>query len=57
VPASGGCTAQNDTAGKLFVCPCHGSDFSGITGAVGPAQSGLTRLTIAEGPDGQLYVA
>ena len=54
-----GCTVEYDTTGKLFVCPCHGSEFNGITGAVevGPAQSGLTRLTIAEGPDGQLYVA
>jgi thiosulfate dehydrogenase [quinone] large subunit len=53
-----GCTVQYDTAGKLFVCPCHGSEFNGITGAVevGPAQSGLRRLTIAEGSDGQLYV-
>ena len=53
-----GCTVEYDTAGKLFVCPCHGSEFNGITGAVeiGPAQSGLTRLTIAEGGDGQLYV-
>jgi thiosulfate dehydrogenase (quinone) large subunit len=54
-----GCTVQYDTTGKLFVCPCHGSEFNGITGAVevGPAQTGLTRLTIAQGPDGQLYVA
>ena len=53
-----GCTVEYDTAGKLFVCPCHGSEFNGITGAVeiGPAQSGLSRLTIAEGGDGQLYV-
>ena len=53
-----GCTVEYDTTGKLFVCPCHGSEFNGITGAVevGPAQSGLTRLTIAEGGDGQLYV-
>ena len=53
-----GCTVEYDTAGKLFVCPCHGSEFNGITGGVeiGPAQSGLTRLTIAEGGDGQLYV-
>jgi thiosulfate dehydrogenase [quinone] large subunit len=53
-----GCTVQYDTSAKLFVCPCHGSEFNGITGAVevGPAQSGLTHLTIAEGSDGQLYV-
>jgi thiosulfate dehydrogenase (quinone) large subunit len=54
-----GCTVQYDNASKLFVCPCHGSEFNGITGAVevGPAQTGLTRLTVAEGSDGQLYVA
>lgn len=54
-----GCTVGYDSASKLFVCPCHGSEFNGITGAVevGPAQSGLTRLPIAEGADGQLYVA
>jgi thiosulfate dehydrogenase (quinone) large subunit len=53
-----GCTVQYDTAGKLFVCPCHGSEFNADTGVVevGPAQTGLTRLTIAEGRDGQLYV-
>ena len=54
-----GCTVQYDTTGKRFVCPCHGSEFNGSTGAVevGPAQSGLTRLTIAEGSDGDLYVS
>jgi thiosulfate dehydrogenase [quinone] large subunit len=54
-----GCTVQFDSTSKIFVCPCHGSEFNGDTGAVevGPAQSGLTRLTIAEGSDGDLYVA
>ena len=53
-----GCTVQYDPTHKLFICPCHGSEFNGHTGAVevGPAQQGLGRLTIAEGPDGQLYV-
>ena len=53
-----GCTVEYDPTHKLFVCPCHGSEFNGRTGAVevGPAQQGLTRLTIAEGSDGQLYV-
>jgi thiosulfate dehydrogenase [quinone] large subunit len=52
-----GCTVQYTTQGQLFVCPCHGSEFNGRTGAVetGPAQSGLTPIAIAEGPDGQLY--
>jgi thiosulfate dehydrogenase [quinone] large subunit len=54
-----GCTVQYSNTARLFVCPCHGSEFNGHTGAVevGPAQSGLTRLTIAEGSDGQLYVS
>jgi thiosulfate dehydrogenase [quinone] large subunit len=54
-----GCTVGYSDTAHLFVCPCHGSEFNGHTGAVevGPAQSGLMRLTIAEGPDGQLYVS
>jgi thiosulfate dehydrogenase [quinone] large subunit len=54
-----GCTVQYSNTSRLFVCPCHGSEFNGHTGAVevGPAQSGLTRLKIAEGTDGQLYVS
>jgi thiosulfate dehydrogenase [quinone] large subunit len=53
-----GCTVEWDPSGKLFVCPCHGSEFNGRTGAVeiGPAASGLAPIRIAEGPDGQLYV-
>ena len=41
-----------------FFCPCHGSQFNGKTGAVenGPANRGLGRIRIKEGPDGQLYV-
>jgi thiosulfate dehydrogenase (quinone) large subunit len=54
-----GCTVQYSNTSRLFICPCHGSEFNGHTGAVevGPAQSGLTRLTITEGSDGQLYVS
>jgi thiosulfate dehydrogenase [quinone] large subunit len=53
-----GCTVQYDTTGKLFVCPCHGSEFNGATGAVevGPATAGLSHIGISEGRDGQLYV-
>jgi thiosulfate dehydrogenase [quinone] large subunit len=53
-----GCTVQYSNTARLFICPCHGSEFNGHSGAVevGPAQSGLMRLTIAEGSDGQLYV-
>ncbi|HUC38098.1 MAG TPA: Rieske 2Fe-2S domain-containing protein [Acidimicrobiales bacterium] len=53
-----GCTVEYDGSAKLFVCPCHGSEFNGSTGAVetGPATRGLLRLQIAEGSDGELYV-
>jgi thiosulfate dehydrogenase [quinone] large subunit len=53
-----GCTVQYDSSQNLIVCPCHGSQFSPSTGAVqvGPAVTGLTKLAIAEGQDGQLYV-
>jgi thiosulfate dehydrogenase [quinone] large subunit len=54
-----GCTVEYDPSHRLFICPCHGSEFNGRTGAVevGPAQQGLTRLRLAEGSDGQLYIA
>jgi thiosulfate dehydrogenase [quinone] large subunit len=53
-----GCTVGYDPTAKVIICPCHGSQFSASTGAVevGPAATGLTRLGIAEGPDGQFYV-
>jgi len=53
-----GCTVEYDNSAQIFVCPCHGSEFSGTTGSVeiGPATSGLGHIGIAEGPDGQLYV-
>jgi thiosulfate dehydrogenase [quinone] large subunit len=52
-----GCTVAYVAPDKLFICPCHGSRFNGETGALvkGPATRGLTRITIAEGPDGDLY--
>lgn len=52
-----GCTVQYDSGQRLFVCPCHGSEFNGRTGAVevGPAPTGLTPIHIAEGSDGDLY--
>jgi thiosulfate dehydrogenase [quinone] large subunit len=54
-----GCIVQYDSANKVLICPCHGSQFNASTGAVenGPAPTGLQRFKIAEGPDGQLYVA
>jgi thiosulfate dehydrogenase [quinone] large subunit len=52
-----GCTVGYDERRVRFVCPCHGSEFNGTTGAleVGPATHGLRRITVAEGSDGQLY--
>jgi len=52
-----GCTVGYDQQRVRFVCPCHGSEFNGSTGAVvmGPATRGLRRITVAEGSDGQLY--
>ena len=51
-----GCTVQYAGSDR-FVCPCHGSAFNALTGAVlnGPAPTGLTPIPIAEGPSGQLY--
>ena len=53
-----GCTVGYDPSAKLIICPCHGSQFNASTGAVevGPAPTGLKKLGIAEGPNGQLYV-
>jgi len=52
-----GCTVGYDQAAAVIVCPCHGSQFNAATGAVesGPAPTGLTPITIAEGGNGQLY--
>ncbi len=52
-----GCTVGYDQQRVRFVCPCHGSEFNGTTGAVenGPATRGLRRIPVAEGSDGQLY--
>ena len=54
-----GCTVGYDPTAQVIICPCHGSQFNASTGAVevGPAATGLKRLAIAEGSDGQLYVA
>ena len=53
-----GCTVGYDPAQKVIGCPCHGSQFNAATGAVevGPAATGLRKLGIAEGSNGQLYV-
>ncbi|HVB05169.1 MAG TPA: Rieske (2Fe-2S) protein [Acidimicrobiales bacterium] len=53
-----GCQVQFDQQNDIFVCPCHGSTFNGSTGAVesGPAQAGLSPITVNAGSNGQLYV-
>lgn len=52
-----GCTVGYSSAERLLVCPCHGSVFNPVTGAVeqGPAPTGLRRIQVAEGSDGDLY--
>jgi len=53
-----GCIVGYSSRAGRFVCPCHGSEFNGRTGAViqGPAPRGLGRIPVTEGPDGELYV-
>jgi len=52
-----GCTVQFDGTNDVFACPCHGSVFNAMTGAVlqGPATTGLSPIPVALGPNGQLY--
>ncbi len=54
-----GCTVGYSASSKQIVCPCHTSIFDPATGNVisGPALSGLTKLAIQEGTDGNLYVS
>jgi thiosulfate dehydrogenase [quinone] large subunit len=53
-----GCTVAYVQQNRTFVCPCHGSVFSGTDGAVeqGPATSGLSSISVALGANGELYV-
>ncbi len=53
-----GCVVAYSSQVRRFICPCHGSQFNSRTGAVlnGPAPTGLGRIPIKKGPDGQLYV-
>lgn len=53
-----GCTVGYLPSQRIIACPCHGSEFNPDNGAVvqGPAATGLRRLTIAEGGNGELYV-
>jgi thiosulfate dehydrogenase [quinone] large subunit len=53
-----GCTVAYAQSARLIVCPCHGSEFDAATGAVlqGPASTGLGRIAVAKGSNGDLYV-
>jgi thiosulfate dehydrogenase [quinone] large subunit len=54
-----GCTVAYQSASKIIACPCHGSEFNPRTGAVvrGPATTGLTRIRLNEGFNGEFYVS
>jgi thiosulfate dehydrogenase [quinone] large subunit len=53
-----GCIVAFSSPEKKFICPCHGSEYDGATGALlrGPSPHGLGRIPVKEGPDGGLYV-
>lgn len=53
-----GCYVGFYPASDQFVCPCHGSRFSGQSGAVlaGPATRSLTSIPVTVGQDGTLTV-
>jgi thiosulfate dehydrogenase [quinone] large subunit len=53
-----GCTVAYQVGSKIIACPCHGSEFNPKTGAVvrGPATSGLTKISVIKGSNGDLYV-
>ncbi len=53
-----GCTVGYSPAARLIVCPCHGSQFNPLTGAVeaGPAPRGLTPIPLEVDPSGDLTV-
>ncbi len=52
-----GCIVAYSSQADRFICPCHGSEFNGRTGAVlqGPAPRGLGRISVTES-GGELYV-
>ena len=54
-----GCTVAYQASANIIACPCHGSTFDARTGAVtnGPAPSGLGKLKVTKGSNGNLYVA
>ena len=53
-----GCTVGYYAQNHVFACPCHGSQFLLANGEVisGPAPHGLAKLTVVEGPNGNLYL-
>ncbi len=53
-----GCTVSYYAPNNVLVCPCHGSQFQVMNGDVmnGPAPTGLKKLNIVEGADGNLYL-
>ncbi len=53
-----GCTVGYYAQNHVLACPCHGSQFLLDNGEVisGPAPHGLAKLTVVEGPDGNLYL-
>ncbi len=53
-----GCTVSYYAPNNVFVCPCHGSQFQVVNGDVmnGPAPTGLKKLNVVEGADGNLYL-
>ncbi|MGZ4682402.1 MAG: Rieske 2Fe-2S domain-containing protein [Acidimicrobiales bacterium] len=53
-----GCPVAYSKSSNCLVCPCHGARFDASTGAVlrGPARRPLAKITVAQGPDGKLYV-
>jgi len=53
-----GCTVGYYASNHVFACPCHGSTFALDTGAVlgGPSPRGLSKLTVVEESDGNLYL-
>ncbi len=53
-----GCTVSYQASAQNITCPCHGSLFDAKTGAVlqGPATSGLVKVKVIKGANGDLYV-